>query len=459
MRIPSQIKAPYDVVRSWSVNHPSFYGVKATGQFVNKLLDSEQDLEHGIETAPHPGLCRVLAAYHGPTGAKVPLCAYTVSGCVRPIFIGLNEWLQPGSMSCYGGGCYLFHARAVPAKKLHEMKVRAHTTPTEGLLAAARLSKHFGLPIRDNQTSDGSLSMVLPAKGGKEPQLMVNLEVLHESGATDVPYLCLSSAYVDVPQKRLKELGRYQNLVVHMTVSGWHSKEENSLRLREFEKYSGKLANVFLRIVNRQDWSGGSEHTNDGAARCEEWLLSEILRRGFADRVIRTPYHSVHPFPGSRIGSLGSRHMAFTEYFKGWGEFFDNGARDCCSTGKCKTCETRCGSVIEARPRKPLIAARAYQAMLDYEIERQCQEGDSPLSFYTARMLAKKSKEQFEAASEIKEAEKMMELQNIWNEKCGALDLTSIQRRRLSNDCHALVVDGLDRHGLWRSTRSGICKS
>lgn len=457
MRTPKQIKYLGDVVRSWSLNHPSFYGIKATHRFVDELLAAEQELEGSENGSPHPSLCRVLAAYHGPTGAKVPLCASTVSGCVRPIFVGLNEWMQPGAMSCYDGGCYLFHARAVPAKKQHEVKVRAHTTPREGLLAAARLSGHFGLPIRDNQTSDGSLSMVLPTKDGGAPQLLINLETLNEGGGVSAPYLCFSSAYVKVPKKTLKALGRYPNLVVHMTVSGWHSREENSLRLREFSNYLEELPNVFLRVVNRQDWAGLGDPESDGATRCEEWLLTEILKRGFVSHVIRTPYHSVHPFPGSRTGSLGSRHMAFTEYSKVWNEFFEKGARDCCSTGKCKTCGTRCGAKASARPRKAWVAARAYQAMLEYEVGRQRSEGRSALSCYTARMLAKKAKEQFEVASEMGSTEKMASIYIEWDNKCRALGLTSIEKRRLSNDCHALVVDGLDRHGLWRSIQGGVC--
>ncbi len=451
MRIPNQIKRPREVVRSWSVNHPSFYGVKTTHRFVDSLLAAEQELEGNFNERPHPSLCRVLAAYHGPTGAKVPLCVSTVSGCVRPIFVGLNEWMQPGSMSCYSGGCYLFHARAVPAKKQHEVKVRAHTIPREGLLAAARLSGHFGLPIRDNQTSDGALSMVLPTKDGDSLQLLANLETLNEARGTVAPYLCFSSAYVEVPKKTLQALGQYPNLVVHMTVSGWHSKEENSLRLREFSNYLEELPNVFLRVVNRQDWAGMGDLLNDEAARCEGWLLTEILKRGFVSHVIRTPYHSVHPFPGSRTGSLGSRHMAYTEYSEVWREFFENGAKDCCSTGKCKTCGTRCGAEISPKPRKPLIAARAYQAMLEYELDRQGSEGCSPLSYYTARMLAKKSKEQFEVASDIGSAESVATVHNEWDNKCRALELTPIERRRLSNDSHALVMDGLDRHGLWKN--------
>lgn len=455
IRTLSQLKPDEALIRSWSVAHPTFYGERTSEAFVDSLLETELRLLEGTDSFLDPRLCRVLAAYHGPKGAKVPLSVNTISGCVRPAFIDVNPDMKPSALSCYGGGCYLYHARAVPAKKDHEFQVRAHTTPKDELISAARLSKHFGLPIRDNQSSDGSLSIALPVKKEADSQLLKNLRVLAANGLEEVPYLCFSSAYVEVTDSSLHALGEFDNLVLHVTVSGWHSREENILRLGEFSRYAERVRQSFLRVVNRQDWASGAP--DDGSANCEEWLLDEIRRRGLNSRVIRTPFHSVHPFPGSRTGKLGSRHLAGIEYSSTWPAMITEGAGECCSTGKCKSCPTACGTRVSHRlTRKPLVASRAFQMMLRWELQRQEAEGISPLGTYTARMLTRKAMEQAEVAgAPIGE---LTDMYKKWDHECGRFDLNPLQRKRLVNDSHALVVDGLDRHRLWANLPQGEWK-
>src|SRR5512137_402235 len=94
-RIPEQLDAGGSLVRSWSVDHPKFYGEKTTTEFADDLLEAERCLELGTAGLSEPRLCRVIAAYHGPKGAKVPLSIATTSGCVRPEFVRKNDWLQP----------------------------------------------------------------------------------------------------------------------------------------------------------------------------------------------------------------------------------------------------------------------------------------------------------------------------------------------------------------------------
>jgi hypothetical protein len=452
MRLPRQLESNQDLIRSWTLAHPKFYGLHINQEFVDALLQTEDKLDKGVMHGLDPRLCRALAAYHGPKGAKVPLVTTTVSGCVRPAFSMLNPWLSPGGNACYDGGCYLYHARAVPAKRGFDLRVRAHWTKRDDLLAAARLSRHFGLPIRDNQTSDGSLSMALWRNDREVSQIQRNLEWLSEAGYSDVPYLCFSSAYVEVTEQSLSELARLPQLVIHVTVSGWHSKEENSLRLREFERYSSYMRQMSLRVVNRQDWAGPLGSETCACARCEEWLLTEVERRGFTARVIRTPYHSVHPFPGGSLGQLGSRYMAGTSYSNIWGRLLSDGARECCTTGKCKSCPVSCGvSTRRQCPSNPLIAARAWEAMLGFESRRQKTQELSPLAVYTGRMLARKSHQAYVDAGDLRGAGRMQDLHALWNKRTEVMNLSSLERRRLANDSHALVVDGMDRHGLWRS--------
>jgi hypothetical protein len=448
---PKQLEPSASLVRSWAINRPKFYSLVLTADIVQQLSDTESMLARGVTGGLKPELCRALAAYHGPKGSKVPLSLATISGCVRPKFVTMNPWLSPASMSCYDGGCYLYHARAVPAKKTRETKVRAHTTPRHGLMAAAAVARRYSLPIRDNQSSDGSLSMGLTARGAESSQLFLNLLALNEEGYDDVPYLCFSSSYIRVADEVLTALSRFKNLIVHVTVSGWHSREENILRLREFERYSAAGLNTFLRVVNRQDWAMVGEGIHDSGARVERWLLCEIELRGFSRQVIRTPFHSVHPFPGGRPGSLGTRHMAGTDYPSPWGRLLEQGARECCTTGKCKTCPTRCGTAGTTTHPEPLLAARAFEGMLLFELSRQGANCNQPLAAYTARLLARKGAELYAEVGDRSAKDRLLGTHTKYEHVVRSLPLSTTQRRRLVNDSHALVMDGLDRHRLWAS--------
>ena len=449
MRLPVQLEPSEALVRSWSANHPAFYGVRLDNNVVNRIAGTERLLNSGMIEGLDPHICRVIASFHGPKGAKVPLSLATVTGCVRPAFIEQNEWLSPNALSCYDGGCYLYHARAVPAKKKPDSRVRMHTNPLEGLLAAAEIARIYRMPMRDNQSSDGSLSMGLPTPGGGPSQLQTNLERLLDYGFEDVHYLCFSSAFVRAPNSAISQLARFPNLVVHLTISGWHSREENMLRLNESERYAGYLPNVFLRVVNRQDWAGGVCAVSDSGARVEEWLLKEIEQRGLAPRVIQTPFHSVSPFPGSAPGTLGTRHMAGTAYSDSWARLQSQGALTCCSTGKCKTCPTACGTGSESRKKDPLTAARAFEAMLKIETDRQAEVGVSALGLYVARLLARKAAEMFEAAGFEEDAGQHHVIYDRLDRDVKVLQVIPAQRKRLVNDSHALILDGVDRHRLW----------
>jgi hypothetical protein len=449
MRLPEQLHASKELVRSWTPSVPQFYGVKVNHALVDELLATEEALAEGRLDSLNPAHCRVLAAYHGPKGAKVPLSTATVSGCVRPAFVRKNPWMHPGSLACYDGGCYLYHARAVPAKKVHDDRVRVHTTPRDALLASARLAEHFGVAIRDNQTSDGSLSMAL--SNGNGNQLRANLEALSER-YSDVNYLCFSSAYVAVADELLQAIGAFPNLVVHVTVSGWHSKEENLLRLAEFGRYKEHLPNVWLRLVNRQDWSAQAGQNDPSGANCEDWLVGQIERRGGSSRLIRTPFHSVHPFPGSATGNLGSRHMAGTDYSETLRRVLGKGARECCTTGKCKSCPVLCGCPDPSQRRQdPVVAARDFEAMWHFETARQQGEGESPLAVYTARMLARKASECYATGGADESRTRMRTIHAELEVAAKRLPLSSRERRLLANDSHALVVDGMDRHRLWQA--------
>ena len=419
-------------------------------------MESEQSLLSGNVKGLDPQLCRILANYHGPKGAKVPLTVSTVSGCVRPTFVEMNPWLTPGYHACYGGNCYLYHARAVPAKKAGPAMVKAHTTPAETLVEAGHIGRAFGMPVRDNQSSDGSMSMALKARDQKDVSVLErNLQILAEAGLPDVPYLCFSAGYCTVSDAELRRLAKYPSLTVHMTVSGWHSKEENSLRLEEFRRYSDGISNVWLRVVNRMDWCEGFDKPSGDEDRCEAWLLAEIASRGWSGRVLRTPFHSIAPFPGGEMGNLGTQFLAGVTYNDDWHEFLRQGALECCQTGKCKTCEARCGIVkLDTKPMSRLVAGRAFAAMLAFELDRQDRKGGSPLGSYVARLLARKAAGCLLEAGSQEEAADMGRMEDRFSAEVERLVVESLERRRLTNDAHALTLDGLDRHRHWGLGRS-----
>ena len=435
---------------SWSTSYPLFYGKKTTDEFVHKLKQTELALLEGEEYyAVDVGSARVLAAFHGYLGAKVPLTCSTVSGCIRPTFVEINSSLKNRSPSCYDGGCYLHHARAVPAKKAHSSRILAQLVPKDGVIAAANLSNEYGLPIRDNQSSDGSVSMSLPSKRNDLPEVINILETLNMNGYQHIPYLCFSAAYARVPEKNLIRLGKYKNLIVHVTVSGWHEKIENCMRINEFLRYSGHLQNVFIRIVNRMDWFEKDAYHGGSREKCENWLLNKLVKLNLEYKIIRTPYHSVRPFPGSATGNLGSRHMASTDYSGIWRIVLESGAKECCKTGKCKTCSVLCGSKIKVKTQNFHLAVKAYESLLAFERKRQTMEGIIPLAAYTERLLIKKILQIRLEHLGGSDCEKYFKRWNELNMICKNLPLSSSERNRLTNDCHALVIDGIDRHKLW----------
>ena len=96
-----------------------------------------------------------------------------------------------------------------------------------------------------------------------------------------------------------------------------------------------------------------------------------------------------------------------------------------------------------------LLAARAFESMLSFEKARQQRDGETPLAVYTARLLARKGAELYANAAETGAESGLCEIYHKYNAIVQNLSLSSTQRRRLVNDSHALVVDGLDRHRLW----------
>ena len=227
------------------------------------------------------------------------------------------------------------------------------------------------------------------------------------------------------------------------------------LRLSEFERYSEHLKNVRLRVVNRQDWTccDTQNRQEDIGAGCEDWLLDEIEKRHWQSLVIRTPFHSVHEFPGSRKGALGTRHVSGSEYSERWIRTATNGAQECCSTGKCRTCPTGCGIPPRGFSPHPLVAARALAAMLSYEQRRQGPGVREPLSYYVSRLLAKKASVLMGIERDERARKNLITEYTEYDQIIKGLVLSTHERRLMTNDAHALVVDGIDRHGLWRRKR------
>lgn len=441
------------LVDRWSRGVPRFYGLPVVPGLLDDLLAVQESLVAGSSTSLPMTLCRAIACHHSAGGPKVPLSLNTVMGCVRGRFVELNQNLRPNSPTCYDGHCYLYHARTVPAKSASHSRVIAHRFSPEVLREAGRIAQAFGISVRDNQSSDGSVSMSLRLPNDGPALLPEYLREITFAGS--VSYIVFSTAYARVPDQTLSELAQFSGLAVHVTVSGWHSREENSHRIAEFERYAARGVRTWLRVVNREDWRTPNGNAAGTAAACEEWLFREIARLRLETSTIRVPFHSVNKFPGSNRGTLGTRHMAGATYAPYLLDAHAAGMAECCTTGKCKTCPTACGATRPRTNRDVSMAALAHRALFIAQSSSRFGGVCDPHAAYVARLLARKAHLEFAEAGNVGEANEMQDAARELDGKIAAMSLSSVARKRLTDDAHALVIEGIDRHSLW-TDRSGI---
>ena len=143
--------------------------------------------------------------------------------------------------------------------------------------------------------------------------------------------------------------------------------------------------------------------------------------------------------------------MAGTFYSDLWGRLIAEGSKECCTTGKCKTCPVLCFTNPEKRKSLDhLIAARAYEKLLEFEKSRQKQVGNSPLALYIARLLSKKAYKCYSLTKDNNGKMRTMDNLTMFDQKIKNIkNLSQIQKKRLVNDSHALITDGIDRHRIW----------
>jgi len=96
--------------------------------------------------------------------------------------------------------------------------------------------------------------------------------------------------------------------------------------------------------------------------------------------------------------------------------------------------------------------------MLRFEKTRQKREGKTPLGVYTARLLARKGAELYANVGELRGENLLREDHDRYNIVARGLPLSGTQRRRLVNDSHALVIDGIDRHRLWAGAAKKVAE-
>jgi hypothetical protein len=149
--------------------------------------------------------------------------------------------------------------------------------------------------------------------------------------------------------------------------------------------------------------------------------------------------------------------MAGIDYSQKWHRALENSLKQCCLTGKCKTCLTRCGISNGDPPQlDSRIATNALVSMLYFEIDRQKKEGECALGCYVARLIAKKAAMLINDDGLYGDLHEINNIMEKYTHKINRLSLSSVDRRRLVNDSHMLIQDGLDRHKLWKNHKNLI---
>ena len=76
LTIPRQLTPDQNLVRSWSVDHPKFYGIKATDEFVEILFETEGRLRSGVTENLDPHICCLVCNIAAFIFTRLPAYIY-----------------------------------------------------------------------------------------------------------------------------------------------------------------------------------------------------------------------------------------------------------------------------------------------------------------------------------------------------------------------------------------------
>ena len=134
----------------------------------------------------------------------------------------------------------------------------------------------------------------------------------------------ITAGYAPTTEESYARLVPYKDLCeIHVSTSGWFSKNELMLRLAEFDVMNKLGLNVSLRVITDKNSLSDSPFNNSN------WLKNMIFN------VMKVPQHQLlgTAYHNDRTG----KHSEFDQDF----------ANQCCLTGKCASCKVGCMSLVK----------------------------------------------------------------------------------------------------------------
>jgi hypothetical protein len=250
-------------------------------------------------------------------------------GCLRvPVTLERVEvgLLPPETMlqACYGGTCFMnfrYSAKIGISENIDAMDFQAVSPEriekylsSKSAIAALNRSPF----IREGAWGDSSHSI---AANLVEPWLHFGREF-----GLEKPTVLVSSAYAPVTDDQYKRLAPYSDrFILHVSVAGWFTQNENMQRLAEFQAARDAGLPVGLRIVTNRDNIGDLPFPN------EEWLLDQMHKMKIPEMMIlETPYHDDN-IPAPQRGKIQHRSNPSGEF-----------PLVCAETGMCGSCGVKC---------------------------------------------------------------------------------------------------------------------
>jgi hypothetical protein len=163
------------------------------------------------------------------------------------------------------------------------------------------------------------------------------LKTCKEAGVT-TETIFITAGYAPVTTEQYAALVPYNDLYeIHVSQSGWFSKNEGMLRMGEFMAARNVGANVKMRVITNVD------HVSELAFDNHDWMMDLIFNKMKIPQseLLETPYHDdTHEGKGARSEPA----MLFENV--------------CCETGKCKTCKVGCMKYVPSDNKPKQIQPR-----------------------------------------------------------------------------------------------------
>lgn len=176
---------------------------------------------------------------------------------------------------------------------------------------------HIYLPENDNYTLN-TLKFWRIGSESSDCSLALSLGIF-EPWVKNNPkkfFTGINSDYFFVPAKTLKNIAKYDNVVIGHTISVWFGKDDLENRFLQIERYQKYGVPTSVWFVTKEEWTSEFKEKQDK-------LIERMLSLVSPQQIIEVPFHE-------------KRHHE-TAHFR------LNPDGVCCETGKCSGCKILCG--------------------------------------------------------------------------------------------------------------------